>query len=197
MNALPTVGAVWLKYQRHWEHLVMLRIVVVICGILLGLLAAAILIASGHSNVLVGLRYVIADPWGVTTLLDLGVGLLFVAVWLLAVGGEVLADRQLAVWRANPAHRGRVCRAGLWRYSRHPNYFFEWLHWWSYPLLAWGSPEWQLTLLGPALMLYTLLKVTGIPYTEQQALASRGDDYRAYQHSTSAFIPWFPKKENG
>ncbi len=85
MNALPTVGAVWLKYQRHWEHLVMLRIVVVICGILLGLLAAAILIASGHSNVLVGLRYVIADPWGVTTLLDLGVGLLFVAVWLAVV----------------------------------------------------------------------------------------------------------------
>ena len=85
MNALPTVGAVWLKYQRHWEHLVMLRIVVVICGILLGLLTAAILIASGHSNVLVGLRYVIADPWGVTTLLDLGVGLLFVAVWLAVV----------------------------------------------------------------------------------------------------------------
>ncbi len=84
---------------------------------------------------------------------------------------------------------------GLWRYSRHPNYFFEWLHWWSYPLLAWGSPEWWLTLLGPALMLYTLLKVTGIPYTERQALTSRGDDYRAYQRSTSAFVPWFPKRE--
>ena len=118
-----------------------------------------------------------------------------VTIWLLAVGGEALADRQLATWRADPAHRGRTCRAGLWRYSRHPNYFFEWLHWWSYPLLAWGSPEWWLTLLGPALMLYTLLKVTGIPYTEQQALASRGDDYRAYQRDTSAFIPWFPKKE--
>ncbi len=118
-----------------------------------------------------------------------------VAIWLLAVGGETLADRQLAAWRADPTHRGRTCRAGLWRYSRHPNYFFEWLHWWSYPLLAWGTPEWWLTLLGPALMLYTLLKVTGIPYTEQQALASRGDDYRAYQRDTSAFIPWFPKKE--
>jgi steroid 5-alpha reductase family enzyme len=116
-------------------------------------------------------------------------------IWILAVGGETLADRQLAAWRADPANRGRTCRAGLWRYSRHPNYFFEWLHWWSYPLLAWGSPEWWLTLLGPTLMLYTLLKVSGIPYTEQQALASRGDDYRAYQRSTSAFIPWFPKKE--
>lgn len=118
-----------------------------------------------------------------------------VTIWLLAVGGEAVADRQLANWRTIPANRGRTCRAGPWRYSRHPNYFFEWLHWWSYPLLAWGSPEWWLTLLGPALMLYTLLEVTGIPYTEQQALVSRGDDYRAYQRDTSAFIPWFPKKE--
>ncbi|NJM12739.1 MAG: DUF1295 domain-containing protein [Synechococcaceae cyanobacterium SM1_2_3] len=118
-----------------------------------------------------------------------------ILIWLLAVGGEALADKQLATWRANSANRGRTCRVGLWRYSRHPNYFFEWLHWWSYPLLAWGSPEWWLTLLGPALMLYALFKVTGIPYTEQQALASRGDDYRAYQRSTSVFIPWFPKQE--
>ena len=63
----------------------MLRIVIIVCGILLGLLVAAILIASDHSNVLTGLRYVIADPWGVTTLLDLGIGLLFVAVWLALV----------------------------------------------------------------------------------------------------------------
>ncbi len=118
-----------------------------------------------------------------------------ILIWLLAVGGETLADKQLATWRANSANRGRTCRAGLWRYSRHPNYFFEWLHWWSYPLLAWGSSEWWLTLVGSALMLYTLLKVTGIPYTEQQALASRGDDYRAYQRTTSVFIPWFPKQE--
>jgi steroid 5-alpha reductase family enzyme len=118
-----------------------------------------------------------------------------VLIWLLAVGGEALADRQLAAWRADSTHRGRTCRVGLWRYSRHPNYFFEWLHWWCYPLLAWGSPMIGLTLLGPVLMLYTLLKVTGIPYTEQQALASRGDDYRAYQRTTSAFIPWFPKRE--
>jgi len=117
-------------------------------------------------------------------------------IGLLAIGGEALADRQLAAWRANPANRGRSCRAGLWRYSRHPNYFCEWLHWWSYPLLAWGAAYGWLTLLGPLLMLYTLLRVTGIPYTEQQALASRGDDYRAYQRSTSAFFPWFPKKEH-
>ena len=63
----------------------MLRTIVIVCGILLGLLVAAILIASGHSHVLAGLRYLIADPWGVVTLLDLGVGLLFIAVWLALV----------------------------------------------------------------------------------------------------------------
>lgn len=63
----------------------MLRTTVIVCGILLGLLVAAILIASGHGSVLAGLRHVIADPWGVVTLLDLGIGLLFVAVWLTLV----------------------------------------------------------------------------------------------------------------
>jgi steroid 5-alpha reductase family enzyme len=118
-----------------------------------------------------------------------------VCVWLIAVAGESLADRQLARFRANPRNRGKTCREGLWRYSRHPNYFFEWLHWWTYVLMAMGTPSWWLTLVGPALMLYLLFKVTGIPATEAQALASRGEDYRAYQRTTSAFIPWFPKEE--
>jgi steroid 5-alpha reductase family enzyme len=117
-----------------------------------------------------------------------------VLVWVVAVGGEAFADRQLAVFRADPANRGRTCRVGLWRASRHPNYFFEWLHWWSYVLLAVGSPWWALTLIGPALMLFFLFKVTGIPATEAQALASRGDDYRDYQRTTSAFVPWFPRR---
>ena len=73
----------------------MLRIAVIVCGILLGLLVAAILIASGHSPVLAGLRHVIADPWGVVTLLDLGVGLLFVAVWLALVEPS---PSRAAVW---------------------------------------------------------------------------------------------------
>lgn len=118
-----------------------------------------------------------------------------VLAWLLAVAGESLADRQLARFRADRRNHGKTCRLGLWRYSRHPNYFFEWLHWWSYVLMAVGAPYWWLTLIGPALMLYLLFKVTGIPATEAQALASRGDDYRAYQRATSAFVPWFPKKE--
>lgn len=119
---------------------------------------------------------------------------LAIAVWTVAVAGEWMADRQLARFRADPANRGKTCRTGLWRVSRHPNYFFEWVHWWAYVLLAAGSPLWGLTLLGPGLMLLFLFKVTGIPHTEQQALASRGEDYRRYQQTTSAFFPWFPRE---
>lgn len=120
---------------------------------------------------------------------------LAVGIWLVAVGGESVADRQMARYRAQPANRGGVCREGLWRYSRHPNYFFEWLHWWAYVALGWGAAYGWLTLLGPALMLIFLLKVTGIPPTEARALATRGEAYRRYQRTTSAFFPWPPKKE--
>jgi steroid 5-alpha reductase family enzyme len=116
-----------------------------------------------------------------------------VAIWLIAVTGETLADRQLAAFRADPANRGRTCRRGLWRYSRHPNYFFEWLHWWSYAVAAVGAPLWWLAAAAPLVMLVFILFVTGIPPTEARALLSRGDDYRDYQRTTSAFVPWFPK----
>lgn len=115
------------------------------------------------------------------------------AIWLAALAGEVIADRQLDRFRDDPAHLGRTCRDGLWRYSRHPNYFFEWCHWFGYVALAWGSPLTWLAWLGPALMYVFLRWISGIPFTEQQALRTRGDDYREYQRRTSAFFPWFPK----
>lgn len=115
-------------------------------------------------------------------------------IGLLGVLGESLADRQLARFRAAPAHRGRTCRAGVWRYSRHPNYFFEWLHWFTYVLLAWEGGLFLLSMIGPLLMLASLLWVTGIPFVEAQALRSRPEDYRDYQRDTSMFIPWFPKR---
>jgi steroid 5-alpha reductase family enzyme len=114
-----------------------------------------------------------------------------VVIWLVAVAGEAVADRQLARFRADPANRGAVCRAGLWRYSRHPNYFFEWVHWWAYVLIGRAAP---LTLLGPAAMLLFLFGITGIPVTERQALKSRGEPYRAYQRTTSVFVPWPPRR---
>ncbi len=120
--------------------------------------------------------------------------ILGVAIWLISLAGESLADRQLDAFRRNPDNRGKVCQVGLWRYSRHPNYFFEWLHWFSYPLLALGAPHQWLTWLGPVIMLLFLFRLTGIPYTEKQAVKSRGDAYRDYQKTTSVFFPWPPRQ---
>ncbi|MEA9827783.1 DUF1295 domain-containing protein [Xanthomonas campestris pv. raphani] len=119
---------------------------------------------------------------------------LAIVVWLIAVGGEALADRQLSAHKANPANRGKTCRTGLWRYSRHPNYFFEFVHWFAYLALAVGAGPWPVALcaLGPVVMFVFLYRFTGIPYTEQQALRSRGEDYAQYQRSTSAFFPFPP-----
>ncbi len=118
-------------------------------------------------------------------------------IWLVSVSGEALADRQLARFRARPDNRGKTCREGLWAWSRHPNYFFEWLHWFAYALIAIGAEHAWLAWSGPVLMLAFLYRVTGIPYTEAQALRSRGDDYRRYQREVSAFIPWPPKRIGG
>jgi steroid 5-alpha reductase family enzyme len=119
------------------------------------------------------------------------------AIWLIGIFGEAFADQQLNAFKKNPANKGKTFRSGLWKYSRHPNYFFEWLIWVAYAVFALGSPWGWLGLLSPALILYFLLGVTGIPATEAQALRSRGNEYRAYQRTTSSFVPWFPKKAAG
>lgn len=116
-----------------------------------------------------------------------------VALWLVAWVGESVADHQLRAFKANPGSRSLTCREGLWRYSRHPNYFFEWLVWVAFLLLALPAPFGWTAILCPGLMLYFLLRVTGIPYTEAQSLRSRPEDYARYQRETSPFFPWFPK----
>jgi steroid 5-alpha reductase family enzyme len=129
-----------------------------------------------------------ANPSVLAAAMVLGIGF-----WILSVAGESLADRQLARFRAAPANRGRTCRAGLWRYSRHPNYFFEWLHWFSYVAIAAGAATVWYSLTGPVLMYVFLRWISGVPYTEAQALRSRGEEYRAYQRTTPVLIPWWPR----
>jgi steroid 5-alpha reductase family enzyme len=115
-----------------------------------------------------------------------------IGIWALAVAGESFADAQLARFKRRPNHPA-VCRDGLWNYSRHPNYFFEWLVWIGWALFAQPVHLGWIAWSAPLLMLFFLLRVTGIPATEQQSLRSKGEAYAEYQRTTSAFIPWFPK----
>jgi steroid 5-alpha reductase family enzyme len=114
-------------------------------------------------------------------------------LWLVAAGLEQLADEQLASFKADPGNKGKTMRSGLWRYSRHPNYFFQTLTWVGYALVAVAAPWGWIAFASPALILYLVLFVTGVPPAEEQALKSRGEDYRRYQSETSVFVPWFPR----
>ena len=122
------------------------------------------------------------------------------AVLLIAIVGEAVADRQLCGFRADPANRGEVCATGLWGWSRHPNYFFEWLGWVAYPLLAidplGGYPWGWLALSAPVFMYRLLVHVSGVPPLEQQMLRSRGQAYRDYQARVSRFIPLPPARSS-
>lgn len=115
-------------------------------------------------------------------------------LWITAFLGESLADRQLTRFKLDPANRHNVCEAGLWNYSRHPNYFFESLIWVSYFIFALNSPGGYWAALSPALMIFFIVKVSGLPPAEQQSLLSKGERYRDYQRSTSPLIPWFKRK---
>lgn len=115
-------------------------------------------------------------------------------LWVVALAGESTADAQLARFKRDPANRGRVCRVGWWSVSRHPNYFFEWLLWCAFALMATGAPWGWTSWIAPVMMLHFLLRVTGIPLTERQAIASKGDAYRAYQRDVPAFVPWVGRK---
>ena len=115
-----------------------------------------------------------------------------VGVWVVSFFGEAIADQQLASFKKNPQNKGKVCDTGLWSYSRHPNYFFEWLAWMSYFIFALASPWGVLAIISPAIILYLLLKVTGVPNNEEQNLRSKPVAYKKYQETTSAFFPLPP-----
>ncbi len=124
---------------------------------------------------------------------ELGIwGIVGLVVGLGSIVGESIADSKLVKFVSNSANRGRTCKTGLWRYSRHPNYFFEWMHWWAYVFLGLGQEYFYLTLIGPVVMGWFLWKVTGIAASEKLSLKSRMD-YAEYQSKTSAFFPWPPK----
>ncbi len=113
-----------------------------------------------------------------------------VGIWIISFFGEMIADRQLAAFKKDPNNKGKVCDQGLWYYSRHPNYFFEWLTWMAYFVFALASPWGIIAIISPLIILYLLLKVTGVPNNEEQNLRSKPIAYKKYQETTSAFFPW-------
>lgn len=115
-------------------------------------------------------------------------------LWLLCIIGEGLSDWQLQHFKKDQANKGKVCEYGLWNYSRHPNYFFQLMIWVSVLIFAIPSPYGWLGIICPLSIGYLIFKVTGIPMTEEQSIRSRGEAYKAYQRSTSVFVPWFKKK---
>lgn len=121
------------------------------------------------------------------------VEILGVLIWTGGFLTEALADFQLKAFLADPENKGHVMNKGLWRYSRHPNYFGECLVWWGIFLVALPVPGGIYTIIGPALITFLLLKVSGVTMLEE-GLKSRREGYEEYVKSTSAFVPWFPRK---
>lgn len=117
-----------------------------------------------------------------------------VLVWVIGFIFEAVGDWQLARFKADPANKGRVMDRGLWAYTRHPNYFGEFLIWWGFFLITLSTPYSWWTIISPLIITAVLLKMTGIPLTENTIVKTR-PGYTNYIKRTNAFVPWFPKKE--
>jgi steroid 5-alpha reductase family enzyme len=133
--------------------------------------------------------------WVVTTPSDPSLGLLDAmgfGLWAVGLGFETFGDLQLIDFRSNPANAGKVLDTGLWRYTRHPNYFGDCCVWWGFYLFACATPNGWWTFVGPLVMTMLLLRVTGVPVLEKSLLAHK-PGYAAYVARTSRFFPMFPK----
>ena len=119
-----------------------------------------------------------------------------VALFLAGFLCEAIGDAQLARFKADPANRGKVCDVGLWRYSRHPNYFGDATLWWGLFLVACAVPAGWRTIASPIVMTVLLLKVSGVALLER-GLAATKPGYADYVARTSAFVPWFPRRPSG
>jgi steroid 5-alpha reductase family enzyme len=118
-----------------------------------------------------------------------------IAVVMIGLIGESISDRQLAAWARSKEKNEVICDRGLWRWSRHPNYFFEWMFWVAVPLLAIAGfyPWGWLALAAPLCIYWLLVYVSGIPPLEEHMVQKYGAAYRSYQARTSAFFPWPPR----
>ncbi|QDU92509.1 DUF1295 domain-containing protein [Lignipirellula cremea] len=116
-----------------------------------------------------------------------------VILWIVGLFFETVGDYQLARFKADPANRGRVMNRGLWRYTRHPNYFGDFLAWWGFYFFAVQPDSWWWTIVGPLLMSFLLIRVSGVRLLES-SLRRRVDGYEAYVRNTSPFFPLPPRR---
>ena len=123
------------------------------------------------------------EPAGLTAADAIGV-----LLWAIGMGFESIGDWQLARFRADPANAGRVLDTGLWRYTRHPNYFGDFLLWWGFYAIAAGTPGGAFTIVSPLVMSILLRRVSGVSLLER-SLARRKPGYAEYMTRTNAFIP--------
>jgi steroid 5-alpha reductase family enzyme len=128
-----------------------------------------------------------ASPHGLTSLDYIGI-----FVWLTGLFFEAGGDYQLAKFKSNIKNKGKVLNTGLWRYTRHPNYFGDSAVWWGYGLLCLSAGSY-LPVIGSLLMTLLIIKVSGVALLEK-TLKDRKTEYTEYIRKTSSFIPWFPKK---
>ena len=115
-----------------------------------------------------------------------------VAVWVIGFFFEGLGDYQMYMFKASHHPKGKVMNTGLWKYTRHPNYFGEAVMWWGIFLLAIPSGMWYVSVLAPITITFLLLKVSGVTLLEKKYEGN--DEYSQYKRNTNSFIPWFPKK---
>lgn len=113
-------------------------------------------------------------------------------VWVVGFLFEAAGDAQLAHFKRDPENRGKIMNRGLWKYTRHPNYFGESLMWWGIFLLALSLPYGWTAVASPVLITFLLVRVSGIPMLEKKYAGNA--EFQAYARRTSAFVPWPPKK---
>jgi steroid 5-alpha reductase family enzyme len=121
------------------------------------------------------------------------IDILAVPVWLIGFFFESVGDWQLARFKANPSNKGQVLQTGVWRYTRHPNYFGDATQWWSYYLFSLATDGWW-TVFSPIIMTILLLRVSGVKLLEK-TLKEEKPGYNDYIETTSEFIPWFPRQK--
>lgn len=169
----PRYVAMRTEYGDRWGRVSLFR-VFWLQGVILWIVSAPLFAA-------------VRAPRDLRTLDFVGVALVLIGLLL-----ESLADAQLTRFRADPSNKGRVLDTGLWRYSRHPNYFGDAVVWWGFFGLAAGAGAWW-TIFAPVIMTWLLLRVSGVPLLEQGLSATR-PGYADYVRRTSAFVPWPPKR---